>query len=65
MLNQDFWEKQYKQAGYTCLGWINISTKAQEAYHKSKNTQWHEIGRNLHLIACHDLKSYMMVDSGD
>lgn len=64
-MNKEWLENYYKNAGYTCLGWVNISTDAQEAYQKSENKQWHEIGRNLHLVACHDLKVYVMIDSGD
>lgn len=65
MLNQEYWEKLYKANGYKCLGWVNISTDAQKANCESTNKQVHEIGRNLHLVACVDLKVYFMVDSGD
>jgi hypothetical protein len=65
MMNQDFLEKHYKENGYKNLGWVNISTKAQEAYSESEQKQWHEIGRNLHLVALHDLKAFVLIDSGD
>lgn len=65
MMNQEWLENYYKNAGYTCLGWVNISKDAQKAYQKSEKKQWHEIGRNLHLIACHDLKVFIMIDSSD
>lgn len=58
-------EQHYKSQGYEYLGYVNTNTKAQESYQKSENKQWHEVGRNLHLVACHDLKVFVMIDSGD
>lgn len=55
----------YQSQGYKDLGCINISKKASDAYQKSKDRQEHQIGRNYYLIACHDLKVFMTVDSGD
>lgn len=57
--------KHYSSLGYTCLGCININSKALEAYQKSKNKQTHTIGICYYLIACHDLKVFFTMDSGD
>lgn len=65
MNNRDELEKYYDSQGYQCLGYINTNQKAYEASLKSTNKQWHEVGRCLHLVACHDLKVYFMIDSGD
>lgn len=65
MNNQQQLEKHYESLGYKYLGCVNTSAKAQEASQQSTNKQWHEIGRNLHLIALHDLKAYVLVDSGE
>lgn len=58
-------EKHYKSAGYKDLGWANMNPEACEIVGTSTKKQVHEFGRNLHLIACHDLKVFLKVDSGD
>ena len=65
MNNQEKLEKYYQSIGYTYLGYLNTNLKAQEAYQKSKNKQWHEVGHNLHLVALHDKKMFVIIDSGD
>ena len=65
MNNQEQLEKHYKSLGYSYLGYVNTNKKAHNASLKSTDKQWHEVGRCLHLVACHDLKVYVMVDSGD
>lgn len=65
MNNREQLEKHYKSLGYKYFGWVNDLGKAYTAAQESKDKQTHEIGRNLHLIACHDLKVYVLVDSGD
>lgn len=65
MNNEEQLRKHYKSLGYKDLGWVNINQKAIEATKKSQNTQWHEVGKCLHLIACHDLKVFAMCDSSD
>lgn len=58
-------KKYYKSIGYKDLICANTRLDAQEAYQKSKNKQEHKIGRCYYLIACHDLKVFFTVDSGD
>ena len=55
----------YQSKGYKFVGSVNFDTKAVEAYQKSKNKQEHKIGCCEYLIACHDLKVFMLMDSGD
>ena len=57
--------KHYKACGYKDFGYVNYQDKAMVAFGKSFNKQWHEIGRNIHLVALHDLKGYVIIDSGD
>ena len=57
--------RHYQSLGYKDLGCVNISKKAYNAIQDSKDKQWHEIGRCLHLIACHDLKVFATCDSSD
>lgn len=65
MNNRNELEKHYKSAGYEDFGCVNYQEKALNAMIKSQNKQYHEIGRCLHLVALHDLKGYVIVDSGD
>ena len=65
MNNEEQLKKHQKSLGYIDLGWVNISEKAYNACQDSKNKQWHEVGRCLHLIALHDKKAFVMIDSGD
>ena len=65
MNNREELEKHYKLHGYKYLGCVNYQEKAFVAMSKSKNKQYHEVGRCLHLVALHDLKAYVIVDSGD
>lgn len=65
MNNRDVLERHYKELGYKFLGWANTNIGAQEAYQKSSDKQYHPVGRCIDLIACHDLKVYFLVDSGD
>ena len=65
MNNREELVKYYESVGYKYLGYVNTSVKAHNAALESVEKQWHEIGRNLHLVACHDLKVYFIVDSGD
>lgn len=65
MNNREELEKHYKSLGYTYSGCVNYQEKALNAMQASKEKQYHEIGRCLHLVACHDLKIYVIVDSGD
>jgi len=58
-------KKHYESLGYKDLGWVNIDEKARVTTQKSKDNQWHQVGRCLYLIACHDLKVFAMVDTGD
>lgn len=57
--------KHYESLGYKDLGWLNTSDKAFNAASVSTKKQMHQIGRNIHLLACHDLKVFARVDSGD
>ena len=65
MNNKEQLEKHYKSLGYNYLGYANMSEKAYNAYQQSKRAQWHKVGRGLYLVALHDQKSFIMVDSGD
>lgn len=65
MNNKEQLEKYYRSIGYKYLGWVNTNEKAYNAVQDSKDAQWHEIGRNLHMVACHDLKVFVFVDSSD
>lgn len=65
MNNREELEKHYKAQGYKYAGCLNHSDKALVIFGKSFNKQYHEIGRCLHLVALHDLKAYVIVDSGD
>ena len=65
MNNQLELERHYKMHGYKNAGCVNYQEKAYKAMSKSKNKQYHQIGRNLHLVACHDLKVFVTIDSGD
>ena len=65
MNNENELRKHYDTQGYAYLGYVNINQKALDAYQQSKNKQEHKIGRCEYLIACHDLKVYVKVDSGD
>lgn len=65
MNNEEQLKKHYKSQGYKDFGCVNISQKAYEACQKSKNKQEHKIGRCEYLIACHDLKVFVTVDSSD
>lgn len=65
MNNRAQLEKHYKSLGYQYLGYVNTNEKAYNTSLESQSKQWHEIGRCLHLVACHDLKVYVLVDSGD
>lgn len=65
MNNRNELEKYYDSQGYKYLGCVNYQEKALKAMSKSKNKQYHEISRCLHLVALHDLKMYVIVDSGD
>lgn len=65
MNNRDELEKHYKAQDYAYLGCVNYQEKAYNAMQKSTNKQYHEVGRCLHLVALHDLKAYVIVDSGD
>ena len=65
MNNQHELEQHYKSQGYKDFGCVNYQEKAYKAMSKSKNKQYHQIGRNLHLVALHDLKAFVTVDSGD
>lgn len=58
-------EEYYLSIGYKDYGWVNTNTKAIEAMQKSSRKQYHPIGRCLDLVACHDLKVFVKVDSGD
>lgn len=55
----------YQSLGYKFVGSLNFQSAAVDAYQKSKNKQEHKIGRCEYLIACHDLKVFMLMDSGD
>ena len=57
--------RYYERIGYKNLDSANLRLDAQEAYQKSKDKQEHKIGRCYYLIACHDLKVFFTVDSGD
>lgn len=65
MNNEEQLVKHYKSLGYKDLGWVNINKIAIEETQKSKDKQWHKVGRCLHLIACHDIKAFAMCDSSD
>ena len=65
MNNQNELEKYYEEKGYKFLGCVNYNEKAHNACYNSKDRQWHEIRRNFHLVALHDLKAYVFVDSSD
>ena len=65
MNNRNELERHYDSLGYRFLGYVNTNERAYNASLQSKEKQWHEIGRCLHLVACHDLKVYFLVDSGD
>lgn len=65
MNNRKELEKHYEAQGYKYFGCVNYQQKALNAMSKSTNKQYHEIGRCLHLVALHDLKAYVIVDSGD
>lgn len=65
MNNREQLQKHYTNLGYKFVGWVNFNQKAAESVQESKDNQWHEVGKCLHLVACHDLKVFAMVDSGD
>ena len=65
MNNQYDLERHYISQGYKYLGCVNYQEKALTAMGKSTNKQYHQIGKCLHLVALHDLKAYVIVDSGD
>ena len=58
-------KKHYKSLGYKDLHDINLNPKVWESTGKSKNNQWHQIGRCLYLVAYHDLKAFGVVDTSD
>lgn len=55
----------YQSQGYKFLGSVIFNSEAVEAYQKSQDRQEHKIGRCEYLIACHDLKVFFIMDSGD
>lgn len=65
MNNEYVLKTHYKKFGYKDLGCVNYQEKAMTAMAKSTNKQYHEIGRCLHLVALHDLKAFVTIDSGD
>lgn len=65
MNNREELVKYYKNQGYQDLDYANINAKAFNAMQNSQNKQWHQVGKCLHLVACHDLKVFFMVDSSD
>ena len=65
MNNRNELEQHYKSQGYKDYGCVNYQEKALNAMIKSQNKQYHEIGRCLHLVALHDLKVFVTVDSSD
>lgn len=65
MNNQEILEKHYESLGYKNLGYVNTSEKAFNACQKSATKQWHKVASNLHLVALHDIKAIVLVDSGD
>ena len=58
-------EQHYKSQGYKDFGCVNYQEKAFKALQKSESKQYHQIGRCLHLVALHDLKAFVLVDSSD
>lgn len=66
MLNEAQLEKYYDGLGYKNLGLANFHPQiTQEAAQKSTNKIIHNLGRNLQMVVCCDLKVYFTVDSSD
>ena len=65
MNNKEQLEKHYQAQRYKYLGYVNINEDARVAAQTSTDKQWHQVGKCLHLVALHDLKAYVLVDSGD
>lgn len=57
--------RHYQEQGYRFLGSVNFSNEAARAYRTSKKTQMHQTGRCEYLVACHDLKVFVVIDSSD
>lgn len=57
--------KHYLSLGYEDVGDVNLSRTAYMKTQHSKESQWHQIGRCLYLVAYHDLKLIGIVDTSD
>lgn len=65
MNNEQKLREYYLSLGYEDYGCVNLQKKAADAMQKSSDKQYHPIGRCLDLVACHDLKVFVTIDSGD